>query len=225
MNRKLTAIVPARKENGILKDKNKLPFGKSTLYEHKLSQLKKVREIDRIVVSSDDDEILKIAEQYEVDAIKRPYEYSKKDTVFGEFVEYICGQVENDDILWACCTSPFVDEKLYSYAINMYHEKLLEDYDSLISVQRLNRFVLDKIGPVNYQKGLRHKNSDQLDDLLLFTNGLVIAPRNKMIEWKYTWGNVPYMFEVDKKVGIDISDKFDYELAKFLYDKEKLDYE
>lgn len=216
MNRKITAIVPARKESNRLKDKNILPFGSSTLLEHKLSQLKHVKELYQIVVSSDDDAILSIAEKRGAIGLKRPDEYSNRECPFGRFVEYICGQVEGDDILWACCTSPFVDEKLYSEAIALYREKLKEDYDSLISVQKLNRFVLDKNGPVNYQKGLRHKNADQLNDLLLFTNGVVIAPREKMIEWKYIWGNVPYMLEVDKKVGIDISDQYDYHIARFL---------
>lgn len=220
MNKKMTAIVPARKESRKLKDKNILPFGESTLLEHKLKQLKRIDKLDAIIVSSDDDEILRIGEKTGVQCLKRPEEYSRRDCPFGLFVEYICSQVDGDDILWACCTSPFVDEKLYSYAISLYREKLYEDYDSLISVQRLNRFVIDKNGPVNYQKGLKHKNSEQLDDLLLFTNGVVIAPREKMIEWKYIWGNVPFMIEVDKKIGMDISDQYDYAVAKFLLAQE-----
>lgn len=220
MNKKITAIVPARKESSRLKNKNILPFGERTLLEYKLRQLKKVGEIDSIIISSDDDDILRIGEENGVRVLKRPGEYSERDCPFGLFVEYICSQVDGDDILWACCTSPFVDEKLYSYAIGLYREKLYEDYDSLISVQKLNRFVMDKNGPVNYQKGLKHKNSEQLDDLLLFTNGVVIAPREKMIEWKYTWGNVPFMLEIDKKTGIDISDQYDYEVAKFLLAQE-----
>ena len=220
MNRKIIAIVPARKESSGLIDKNILPFGNSTLLEHKLTQLKKVTQISEIVVSSDDDTILELSKKRGVSVLKRPEEYASRECPFGRFVEYICGQVDGEDVLWACCTSPFVSEELYSKAIEIYLSKLYEDYDSLISVQRLNRFVLDKNGPVNYQKGLRHKNSDQLNDLLLFTNGVVIAPREKMIEWKYIWGNVPYLLEVDKKTGIDISDQFDYDIARFYFEQE-----
>lgn len=222
MNRRITAIVPVRKESSRLKDKNILPFGDSTLLEYKLSQLKQVKELNQIVVSSDDNEILAIASRYDVYTMKRPKEYAVRECPFGKFVEYICKQVESDDILWACCTSPFVDDKLYSYSINLYNKKLYEDYDSLISIQKLNRFVMDKNGPINYQKGLKHRNSDQLDDLLLFTNGVVIAPRLKMIEWKYIWGNIPYLLEVDKKTGIDISDQYDYEVAKYLLTQERM---
>ena len=215
MNRIITAIVPVKKESSRLKDKNILPFGEKTLLEHKLMQLKNVKQISEIVVSSDDDYILDISKTYGVTVLKRPKEFASRECPFGRFVEYICGQVGGEDILWACCTSPFVDEKLYSDAIEIYKDKLYEDYDSLISVQKLNRFVIDRNGPVNYQKGLKHKYSDQLNELLLFTNGVVIAPRKKMIEWKYIWGNIPYLFEVDKKTGIDISDQFDYDIAKF----------
>ena len=187
--------------------------------EHKLLQLKRVSEIHSIVVSSEDDEILSIAQKYDVITMKRPDKYADSECVFGEFVEYICNCVNGDDILWACCTSPFVDEVLYSQSLKLYAQKLQEGYDSMISVQKLNRFIIDQNGPVNYQKGMRHKRAEQLNDLMVFTNGIVIAPRKKMIEWKYIWGNIPYMVEVDRKTGIDISDKYDYEWAKFLLEK------
>ncbi len=215
--------MPARKESKGLQGKNTLPFGDATLLGHKLSQLKGVNEIHEIVVSSDDDEILGIATEYHVSAMRRPVEYADRATPFGKFVEHICSQVGGDDVLWACCTSPFVETSLYSKAIRLYWEKLGEDYDSLITVRKLKRFVLDKNGPVNYQKGLRHKDSDQLDDLLLFTNGIVIAPREKMVQWKYIWGNIPYMLEIGKKTAMDISDSFDYEVAKFLLGREEKD--
>ena len=82
----ITAIVPVRKEKRRLKNKNTLPFRSSNLLLHKLQQLKKVKRIDQIVVSSEDDEILKTANSVDVITIKRPPELADQNIPFGYFV-------------------------------------------------------------------------------------------------------------------------------------------
>jgi N-acylneuraminate cytidylyltransferase len=46
------------------------------------------------------------------------------------------------------------------------------------------------------------------------TDGILIAPRLKMIEWKYFHGTNPFMFKMDKRSSIDIDDIYDLECAK-----------
>lgn len=221
MKTKVIAVVPARREDSRLNNKNILPFNGVTLLHHKIKQLKDVEYISEILVSSEDDEILKIAENEGVSILKRPLQYSDRNQPFGKFVEYICMQVKYEHILWACVTAPFVTAKDYDEAVELYLNKLDEGYDSLITVQRLKRFILDRNGSINFKRGMLHKNSEELSDLFLFTNGIVLAPREDMIKWKYNWGHVPYMLEIDKKMGIDINDSFDYEIAKLLMWKEQ----
>lgn len=221
VRKEITALVPVRKENTRLIDKNILPFGESNLLLHKLRQLKSVNYINRIVVSSEDDTILNMAKAAGVTALKRPQKYADRSEPFGRFVEYICNELSGEHILWACVTAPFVESDIYEDAIRTYFEKLEEGFDSLISVMKLRRFVLDENGAVNFRRGLRHKNSEDLSGLYLYTNGIVLAPREKMIQWKYNWGYIPYRYEVDKKVGIDISDSYDYRVACLLKEENK----
>ena len=58
MSKTITAIVPVKGNSTRLPNKNILPFGDSNLLLHKLDQLKQVKEITDIVVSSDSDEML-----------------------------------------------------------------------------------------------------------------------------------------------------------------------
>lgn len=211
----LTAIIPARKENGNLVDKNILPFGNTNLLIHKLRQLKNVAQIHKIIVSSEDDAILELAEMEGVIPLKRPEEYARSDCSFGKFVSYICSEVTGDNILWTCVTSPFIDEDIYRNAIKTYFEKLEEGYDSLITVQEQKRFMLDENGALNFKRGLKHPYSDQLPKLFLYSNGIAIAQRLKMIEWNYNWGHIPYLYTVDKIAGIEIHDKYDYQYANY----------
>jgi N-acylneuraminate cytidylyltransferase len=212
----ITAIIPVRRENGRLPNKNILPFGDSNLLIHKIRQLKLVTKVNKIIVSSECDEMLEMARREGVIPLKRPIEYASRKTSFGKYVNYICKEVEGTHVLWAPVTSPLVETSLYEEAISLYFEKLNEGYDSLITVQPHKRFLIDSNGSLNFRRGLQHKNSEDLPELFIFTNGIVMAPRLSMIEWNYNWGYMPYRMEVDKKAGIDISDIYDYEFAKFL---------
>lgn len=220
---KVVAVIPARKESGELENKNLLPFADSNLLINKIRQLKQVERINTIVVSSEDDEILEYAVKEGVVGLKRPLQFADKQVPFGKFVRYIAEQIETEHILWGCCTSPFVEADVYNKALDLYFQKLKEGYDSLITVQLQKRFMLDANGSLNFRRGLEHKNSEELPELYLFTNGITLAPRQKIIEWNYSWGHIPYMMRVNKFEGIDIRDKYDYELAKLVsMNKEKL---
>ena len=70
----VTAVIPVRKGSIRVKNKNIKPFSDSNLLNIKIEQLKKINSLDRIVVSSDCDEMLKLAESQGVEIHKRkPY--------------------------------------------------------------------------------------------------------------------------------------------------------
>lgn len=210
MEKTITAIVPVKGNSSRLPGKNILPFGKSNLLIHKLEQLKQVPEITDIIVSSDSDVMLKMAENVGVKAMKRPEKYANESVPFGEFLSYLCDILPNEHILWACVTSPLVDSKLYRKAIATYFDNLNKGYDSLITLNPMQSFFLDKNGPINFETGLNHKNSEYLDPIYHFTNGINIAPKCQIAKWHYNYGPNPYKLMVNKREAIDIDDIYDY---------------
>lgn len=62
MRQKVTAIIPARHEQSSAKQ-NTLEFGESNLLVHKIRQLKQVDAITEVIVSSEDDDILTMADK------------------------------------------------------------------------------------------------------------------------------------------------------------------
>ena len=199
MKKTITAIVPVKGNSTRLPNKNILPFGETNLLIHKLRQLKQVEEITDIIVSSDSDIMLKMAEEEGVTAMKRPEKYANESVPFGMFLEYICKEVPNEHIMWACATSPLVEPYLYRKAIATYFEKLNEGYDSLITCCPFQTYLMDDNGPVNFKMGLEHKNSEQLPMLYHFTNGINLAPKDKIIEWHYNYGPKAYKLIVNKR--------------------------
>lgn len=211
----ITAIIPVRAGSRRMKNKNIAPFNGTTLLEHKIEILKQVPEVTSIVVTSDSEYMLELAEKHGVSTHVRPIEFcDEKSKPFGETVKLVCSAVEGDHILWAPCTSPLVYPALYSRAIECYIEALKDGYDSLISVELFKHFMWNETGPLNYELGDKQVPSQQLPNLYVVTNGILLSPRHKAIEWKYTYGRNPYKFIVDKFATVDIDDELDLLHAK-----------
>lgn len=217
MSEKITAVIPVKGNSARLPGKNILPFGNSNLLQHKIEQLKQVKGLHEIIVSSDSDEMLAIGSRCGVKAVKRPVQYADESVPFGMFLEYLCDIVRGDHLLYACATSPCVEPYLYEKAIKVYFEKLGKGYDSLITVSKYQTYLLDDNGPHNFKMGLEHKNSEQLPVLYHFTNGINLAPVEKVKEWHYNYGPRYYQLVVNKREAADIDDIYDYEMAKALY--------
>lgn len=211
----VTAIIPVRAGSRRLKNKNVAPFAGTNLLAYKINQLKRLDWLTSIVVSSDSDAMLEIANAEGADTHKRAPEYcDEKTKTFGEVVSHICENVDGEHILWATCTSPLVGPRLYTEAFNAYISGLGNGYDSLMSVELFKRYLWDDNGPINYKLGKAHVPSQQLPSLYFVTDGILMAPRLKMIEWNYFHGSSPLKFPISKRESVDIDDGLDLAVAR-----------
>lgn len=174
------------------------------------------------MVTSDSDVMLAMAEEAGVLIHKRAPEFCDETTKsFGEVVRHVAENVSGEHILWATCTSPLVTPPIYKRAIQKYYPALEEGYDSLVAFEKIKRYLWDEDGPINYELGLGHVPSQQLPDLYIVTDGILIAPRAKMIEWSYFHGKHPYKFIVDKRTAVDIDDGLDLATARAWLDMDE----
>ena len=213
------ALIPAREFDEIIKDKNILPFGSSNLLEHKINQLQKTDLIENIYVSTDSDRYKDIAIKNRAIVIDRPFEFSHKDTIFNEFVMHISDYLPNSHILWTPVTTPLICEIEDKNAINTYKNVFGRPYDSLITANRVKRYILDENGPLNFRTDISKRNQTTLPDLYEYVNGINIAPAISMKEWGYNWGHTPYKYLLPLNKQVDICNHEDYELAILFWDK------
>ena len=211
-----TAIIPVRAGSRRLKNKNILPFADSTLLIHKIRQLKKIKKIDNIVVSSDSDEMLEMAKEEGVNAHKRPIEYADEITkTFNEVVEYVVKDMPGDIMMWVPCVCPLCNEKIIEKAIYKYQEEVLinKRYDSLATAKLIKEYIWDDNGPINYIID-KHVPSQQLPNWYSIVNGFYIASKDIMLKRKYFFGNKLFLYIIDKISAIDIDDEYDLEMAR-----------
>lgn len=218
-----TALIPVRAGSRRIKNKNIQPFGDSNLLIHKIRQLKKVAEIDKIIVSSDSDEMLQMAVDEGVDIHKRPLVYADEKTKsFSQMVEYVCSDIETDYICWTPCVCPLVDENIISQMIKKFKQEIefSEKYDSLVSAQLLKEYLWYEGKTVNYSID-GHVKSQDLPDYFIIINGCFISSKINILNNKFCYGYKPYIYEINKIQSIDIDDEYDLEIARMLYDKYK----
>ena len=84
----ITAVIPVKASSSRLPGKNIKPFGSENLLTRKIRQVKSSKIADRIIVSSDSEEMLQIAADMGVEPIKRPIEFANESKPFSEFLIY-----------------------------------------------------------------------------------------------------------------------------------------
>ena len=90
------ALIPARKNSKGIKNKNRILFDNITNF------IKKLKFIDKIIVSSDDDIILKKSVKYSFTNHHRKSSFAKDNTSIKKTITNICNEMKLDknDIIW-----------------------------------------------------------------------------------------------------------------------------
>lgn len=116
------AIIPARGGSKGIPGKNKALVGGISLVEHAIRTAREVPAISRIIVSSDDPEILAIAKQSDVESIVRPEDLAGDDSPIELAIEHALlessknGQLPTTLVLLQP-TSPLRDSRLLSQSL------------------------------------------------------------------------------------------------------------
>ena len=214
----ITVVIPARRQDKVLENKNILPFANSTLLHHKIAQLKVCDQAVKILVSTDCNEIAQIAKEVGATVALRPSHLSKLNADFSDLCEHISDIVDTEHVMWAPVTCPLITAKVFDTAIDDYFRATSDGFDSLISVNKIKRFLLDNNGPLNFRFYESKRDKASLPTLFEFINAISICSVENMKKWRYSWGKIPYKYELPINMQIDICDHFDYELAKAIYD-------
>jgi CMP-N-acetylneuraminic acid synthetase len=221
----ITAVIPVKEKSERVINKNfKIFYKDLSLLEYKIEQLQKNKNINRIVISSNSKNAKKIAIKYKIDFVNRPEYYCNNKVSWSEVIEYVISSVgkkkSNEIIMWCHTTSPLFND--YSKGIKLFLKCEKKGFDSLVSVNEFNEFLLDSnANPINYNWGPWHKYSQNLKKNYFTVNGaLFIARKTTFLNFKYVIGKNPVMMKTKKKNSIDIDNDIDFKYAKFLLEND-----
>ena len=214
---KVSALIAARSGSVRVQNKNIRPFVGSTLLEVKIEQLKRVSNIDEIVVNSNDDEILAIAEKHGAKIVRRDPFYASNSVSMSDVYRNMAENMDCDIIVYANCTNPLIkDETIYD--IIDFFKKNSDTYDSVNSAHLIKEFLFKDNLPINYD--LRHQpRSQDLPDISALNFAVNVLRKETMIECKNVVGYTPYLFNIDQVEATDIDNPIDFFISEQIYRK------
>ena len=211
------ALVAVRSGSVRVENKNLRPFAGSTLLEVKLEQLKKIGNLDGIIVNSNDQIMLDIAQKFGCEAIHRDQYYASNSVSMSDVYEEMARNCDSDIIVYANCTNPLIKSSTIFDAIEQFKE-MIKVFDSLNSAHLVKEFLFKDNKPINYNLKEQPRSQD-LPDIYALNFAVNVISREKMIKCKNVVGNHPLIYGIDEVEGWDIDNPIDFEFAEMLYKK------
>jgi len=216
-------FLPCRKGSQRVPNKNTRLFAgvEGGLLSIKLTQLLSANLIDEIVLSSDDEEVLRIGAAQKDSRIrldKRPVHLCQSSTSTDELIQYLPTLITEDaTILWTHVTSPFLKARTYDDMLEKYYQNIGR-YDSLMSVNILRTFIWDDKGAVNYDREQeKWPRTQTLHDWYEVNSGAFIADRIIYETLKDRVGRNVFPYPTTKIESFDIDWPEDFDLAEMMF--------
>jgi len=227
--KKVFAFVFARGGSKGLPRKNVLPLGGKPLIAHSIDVAKQVQGVERIFVSTDDDEIKRIAKEFGAEVIDRPEELASNKApeieAWKHAIVYLKEKGEHFDIFLSLpATSPLRDKSDVIACLEAMNKRT----DAVITVTPatrspyFNMVSREKEGYskiiIPFNKYVRRQDTPQVYDITTVayvTRPDFISKHNSLFEGKVKSVIVP------KERAIDIDDIYDFKLAELILQKRK----
>ena len=220
MNKTFLAIIPARGGSKRLPRKNILDLCGKPLISWSIEAALKSKYISKVVVSSDDEEILNISSNFGADIIKRPYELANDTATTFDAIKHTINNLEKYDyIVLLQPTSPLRNEKHIDEAIELLEEK---QADAIVSVCEMDHSplwsnTLPKDGNMNnfLRDEVLNKRSQDLEKYYRVNGAIYICKTDKLLENKsfFLKDNI-FAYIMDRKSSIDIDEEIDFLFAQ-----------
>jgi N-acylneuraminate cytidylyltransferase len=209
---RVTAVVPVKGQSERVKNKNLRLLNGESLLVRKIRTLQNCHQINRIMVNSESDEMLRVGRDLGAEPVKRDPHFALGTTPMNAVIHHVMENSPTGHIYWAQVTSPLLTPQTIDKAIAQYFVKLKDGYDSVASVQRFAVYLWKDGKPVNYTLD-RHPNSQTLDPYFVMTFGILLIKRELALRRRYYMGERPFLFEVNPIEAMDIDTEDDLLLA------------
>lgn len=215
-NKTYLAIVPARGGSKRLPKKNLKNLCGKPLIAWSINAGLDSKYIDKLIVSSDNDEILLSANKFGAEVIKRPPELSSDNAISFDAIKHALENSEYYDyVLLLQPTSPLRTEKHIDKAIEFLEEK---SADAVISVCETDHSPLwantlgKSLSMKDFLKAdVLNKQSQDLEKYYRINGAIYIYKINKLLEQQtlFLKDNI-FAYIMNKESSIDIDTKFDF---------------
>jgi CMP-N-acetylneuraminic acid synthetase len=226
------AILPTRRGSERVPHKNTRPFADidGGLVRIKLAQLLDCKLIDRVIMTTDDPFTLERAGEWagvhrnRLQLHERPQRLARSDTATDDLIKHVIEDLvapfdDGDVILWTHATSPFFQSRDYRRAVEIFRAQTAAGaFDSLMTVRRIQEFVWNGDGPINYDRSvMRWPRTQSLSPLWCIDSATFLAPAKSCRREADRIGRTPYLLESGWPQTLDVDTLEDFGFAELLW--------
>ena len=195
------------------------PFYQKNLLAYKIETLLKVKSIKKIIVNTDSEEAIKIANEYGVSYHRREAYYASSECPNSEFWGHIAENTKTEYILFTHCTNPLIKIDTYEKMIETFYKEK-NKFDSFNSVTEVKEFLILQNKPLNFEFS-KAPNSQNLPDVIKLNFAINILSTNLMRKKKSLIGDNPFFYKINEIESFDINTVNDFEFAEYLFKSRK----
>ena len=220
MSKVIKALIHVRAGSQRVKNKNIRPFAGSNLLEIKIKQLQRIKELDGVVVNTESDEMLDIARALGAECVKRDDYYASSTVPMNEVHRNMAENFNADIVVCTPVTNPLLKDETISKVIRMF-DPCNTEYDSINTGYILKDFMWKDGKPYNYNPEALPKSQD-LPEIIVPNFAVNILTKENWKKYRYVLGKKPLFFILDKEEAIDIDTPMDFEIAEYIYKKQRI---
>jgi len=218
-NLKVSVVIPSRKGSTRCKNKNLRKFGNTTLLENKINILKMCKNIDKIVVSSNDKESLLLAEQYDVIPYKRDDKYCFGNVPPAEVHKELARCIDTDVFVYSTPVSPFVTSKTIDNIIEYWRDH--PEYQVVSAGLDMKNFIFYKNKPYNFKIDNGIVGTQTLSDnyKIACADAVLVCEKENVLKHSCIFGdgNSIYLYSINELESIDIDWNLDFVISESLF--------
>ena len=218
--KKFLAIIPARGGSKRLPRKNVLDLEGKPLIAWSIEAGLQSDYIDKVVVSSDDAEILAVSEKFGAEIVKRPDALSSDSSTTFDAIKHTIDNVEGYEyVVLLQPTSPLRSAKQIDEAIELLEAK---NADAVVSVCEMEHSPLwsntldNSLSMDNFLSDeVLNKRSQDLETYFRLNGAIYICKIEKLLEEKsfFLKENI-FAYVMSRESSVDIDEEIDFKMAR-----------
>lgn len=216
----MIAIIPARGGSKRLPGKNIIDICGKPLIAYSIEAAIISKAFERVIVSTDSEQIAEVACEYGAEPLMRGPELSADTTPTFPVIADVLKRVPTDVFMQLQPTSPFRNEKHIRESVELFNA-VSDRFDFLTSVVRANQpsVLIHPLGEDNslcyFDIDYSTYRSQNYNDYT--PNGAIqIAKSDAYLNQKHYYGARSIAYIMERRDSLDIDDDVDYELVKIM---------
>lgn len=220
--KKIITVIPARGGSQRIKNKNLVKLAGKPLVAHSILQARKARGISRVIVSTEDKQIAKVARKFGAEVVWRPWKLASDQASSEEALLHVLGELkkqegyEPDLVVFLQCTSPVREPKDIEQAIQTL---LAQKADSLFSACRNYGLIWErrkgKFYSLNYD--YRRRKREQKMAPQYRENGSLYVFRPEILKrYRNRLGGKVAIYEMDFWKSFQVDEPQDLKLLEWI---------